>query len=274
MPLYDAIGENYAKTRLADARIVSCMVKALGLAPSSTILDVGAGTGKYSRALADLGFSVIAIEPSEVMRGQGFSHPRVRTITAVAEDIPIPSGSVDGAVVILALHHFSDRKKALSEILRVIGDGPLVIFSFEPQALARFWLADYFPKLGRENGSSFSRLEDVADEVSALTGRSVRKIPFLLPRDLEDRFAAAGWAEPESYLNSAVRNGISSFALMDPNEVGEGISRLSADLASGVWDLKNGALRRRDRFDAGYNFIVAETEASQSLQPTTLLGRS
>lgn len=263
MQLYDAIGRDYATTRLADARIVSGLDEALNLGHSSTILDVGAGTGKYSRALADLGFTVLSIEPSEVMRGQSLPHPRVRAIAAPAEDIPLPSDSADGAIVVLALHHFPDRKKAFAEILRVIGGGPLVIFSFQPQALARFWLADYFPKLGREIGSSFSQLEDVAREVSVLTGRAVRKIPFLLPRDMEDRFAAAGWAEPESYLSPAVRNGISSFALMDPKEVSEGISRLSADLASGAWDSRYGSLRIQERFDAGYHFLVAEAEANQ-----------
>ncbi|TLD71064.1 class I SAM-dependent methyltransferase [Phragmitibacter flavus] len=261
MRLYDVIGKDYAKTRLADARIVGGLDEGLGLAHSSTILDVGAGTGKYSRALADLGFTVLALEPSEVMRGQSSLHPRVRMIAAAAEDIPLPSNSADGAIMVLALHHFSDRKKALAEILRVIGNGPLVIFSFQPQTLNRFWLADYFPTLGREGGSSFSHLEDVAEEVRLLTGRTVREIPFLLPRDLEDRFAAAGWAEPESYLSPAVRNGISSFALMDPKEVSDGIARLSADLESGTWDSRNGSLRLQDRFDAGYHFIIAEAVA-------------
>src|SRR3954451_20250117 len=112
MQLYDAIGRDYAKTRLADARIVNGLEEALHLAHSSTILDVGAGTGKYSRALADLGFTVLSIEPSEIMRGQSLAHPRVTTIAAGAEDIPLPSDSADGAIIVLALHHFPDRKKA------------------------------------------------------------------------------------------------------------------------------------------------------------------
>ncbi len=271
MPLYDAIGKDYAKTRQADRRIVHGLCEVLGLAPSSTILDVGAGTGKYSRALADLGFQVNAVEPSEVMRAQSLPHPRVKMIAAVAEEIPLPAASADGAVIVLALHHFSHREKALAEILRIIGRGPLVIFTFQPREMRRFWLADYFPKLGREIDSSFSQLKNVAEEVRRLTGRKVREIPFLLPHDLEDRFAAAGWAEPESYLKSEIRNGISSFALMDPAEVSDGIARLSADLASGEWDRWHGALRTQEYFDAGYQFIVTEAEAgtpSQAVGPT------
>src|SRR5665213_205209 len=143
MPLYDVIGQGYAKTRPADDRIVSALVAALALPSGSTVLDVGAGTGKYSRALAERGFSILAIEPSEVMRAQSTPHKRVRWVAAAAEQIPLPDESADGAFVVLALHHFSDRACAVREMIRIIGQGPLVIFTFEPSVLRRFWLADY-----------------------------------------------------------------------------------------------------------------------------------
>jgi SAM-dependent methyltransferase len=258
MPLYDIIGIGYAKSRPADYRIVSALCDALGLPPASTVLDVGAGTAKYARALADRGFSVLAIEPSGVMRSQSIPHPSVRMIAASAEEIPLAAGAADGAFVVLALHHFSDRKKALVEILRVIGQGPLVIFSFEPRALARFWLAEYFPRLGREIPSSYSELGDVAEEVKTLTGRAVRTMPFPLPRDFEDRFAASGWATPESYLDAHIRSGISSFSLMSVDEADRGLARLSDDLASGAWDRRHGWLRAERSLDVGYRFIIAE----------------
>lgn len=257
MPLYDRIGLGYARSRPADPRITTALRDALGLAPPSTILDVGAGTGKYARALAEYGFTVFAIEPSSVMRAQCESHPAVHSIAAAAEDIPLEAGVAQGAFIVLALHHFRDRRRALSEILRIIGPGPLVIFSFEPRALVRFWLSDYFPRLGREVPSSFSELEDIADEVMRCTGRRIQTIPFALPRDLEDKFAAAGWARPEMYLDPNVRSGISSFSLMPVEEVEQGVQRLSGDLDSGAWDRRFGALRTADRLDLGYRFIVA-----------------
>jgi ubiquinone/menaquinone biosynthesis C-methylase UbiE len=257
MPLYDTIGQGYAKTRPVDDRIVTALVAALALPAGATILDVGAGTGKYSQALADRGFSMIAVEPSEVMREQSLPHDGVRWVTAVAEGIPLPANSADGAFIVLALHHFSDRAQAFREITRVIEDGPLVIFTFEPSALNRFWLADYFPNLGREIRSSFSDLEDVAEEVQRLTSRKVSSVPFLLPRDLQDKFAAAAWATPENYLDPEVRNGISSFPLMRKEDVDEGLARLKADLTDGRWDAKYGALRSQDSYEAGYKFIIA-----------------
>jgi SAM-dependent methyltransferase len=257
MPLYDTIGCGYAKTRPADDRIVSMLVASLALPPGSTILDIGAGTGKYSRALADRGYSVIAIEPSEVMRAQSMPHDGVRWVTAAAEEIPLRDNSADGAFVVLALHHFLDRARALQEIMRIIGVGPLVIFTFEPSGLSRFWLADYFPILGREIRSSFSDLKDVAGEVETLVPGKVTSVAFPLPRDLKDKFAAAVWATPESYLDPEVRNGMSSFQLMRKEEVEEGVKRLKADLATGRWDASYGALRSQESYDAGYKFIIS-----------------
>jgi ubiquinone/menaquinone biosynthesis C-methylase UbiE len=260
MPLYDSIGRGYATTLPADPRIVEALIRALRMPAGATLLDVGAGTGKYARALADRGFDLIAIEPSAVMRAQGAAYPRVRVITASAEAIPLPDDSADAAFVVLALHHFGDRAKALREILRVIGRGPLVVFTFEPGRLGEFWLADYFPRLGREIDSSFSKLDDVAGEIKKLTGREVHVVPFPLPSDLMDMFAAALWASPERYLRSEVRNGISSFSLMAEAEVEAGLRRLADDLKSGAWDSRHGALRELADYDAGYRFIVATVD--------------
>ena len=256
--LYDTIGVGYAKSRPADQRIVQGLAAALDLPVGAVILDVGAGTGKYARALADRGFHLLAVEPSDVMRRQGLPHPRVSLIPASAEVLPLAAGAAAGAIIVLALHHFRDRATALREVLRVIGRGPLVIFTFEPRDLSAFWLCEYFPRLGGTEGNSFLELADVAGEVRRLTGRTVHSIPFPLPRDLTDQFGAAGWARPESYLQAEVRNGISSFALMDPSEVASGVARLREDLASGRWDQRHGSLRQQSHWDAGYRFIVAK----------------
>lgn len=62
MPLYDTIGAGYAKSRLADVRIVDALCEAIHLPPNSTVLDVGAGTGKYARALAERGVTRLSAD--------------------------------------------------------------------------------------------------------------------------------------------------------------------------------------------------------------------
>jgi SAM-dependent methyltransferase len=260
MTIYNTIGHGYAKTRAPDPRITSQLIALLDLPAGSTILDVGAGTGKYSRALADRGYSMIALEPSEVMQAQGEPHPGVRTVQASAEHIPLPDASVNGAIVVLAAHHFADRPAAYREMVRVVGNGPMVLFAFDPFVFEQFWLADYFPQIGRKFQSSKSELSHIATEIQQVTSRNVRVVPFPLPRDLQDGFGAAYWARPEAYLKPEVRNGISDFALMDQDELESGLEQLQDDLKSGRWDAKYGALRTQDSYEVGYRFIVAEPD--------------
>ena len=123
MTLYDTIGQGYARTRASDHRITDRLVGLLNLPSNATILDVGAGTGKYARAFADRGYSVIALEPSEVMQAQSEPHSGVSFIRATAESIPLPDDSVDGAIVVLAVHHFEGRPTKPVCNLEAVGRG-------------------------------------------------------------------------------------------------------------------------------------------------------
>jgi precorrin-6B methylase 2 len=60
METYDLIGTNYTVTRQADPRITMAIITALDLPRSSTVVDIGAGTGNYSVELAQAGFHVHA----------------------------------------------------------------------------------------------------------------------------------------------------------------------------------------------------------------------
>lgn len=181
MPLYDAIGTEYSQSRPADERIVRGLCNALQLPPGSTLLDVGAGTGKYARALADCGYRVLAIEPSTVMREQSVPHPAIKMIPASAEYIPLAAGEADGAYIVLALHHFDDRRRALREILRVIGRGPLVIFSFEPSAFHVFGCRSIFPDWDMRNRTRLRLWRTWREKWASSRAAQFGVYPFLCP---------------------------------------------------------------------------------------------
>jgi ubiquinone/menaquinone biosynthesis C-methylase UbiE len=107
MILYNSIGKGYNRTRQADPRIVSKIISLLDLTPGKTIADIGAGTGNYSNAIAELGYQIIAIEPATMMQSQAQPHSNVKWLTAKAEQIPLANSVVDAAVIMLALHHFN-----------------------------------------------------------------------------------------------------------------------------------------------------------------------
>lgn len=95
----------------------------LGLAPGKTVVDLGAGTGKFTRLLLPTGATVIAVEPVDAMRDQlSGRFPAVRAVQGSAESMPLPDASVDAVVCAQAFHWFANAA-AMREIGRVLKPG-------------------------------------------------------------------------------------------------------------------------------------------------------
>ena len=88
-----------------------------------TVLEVGAGTGKLTRVLTDLGHDVQATDPDAAMLHVLEKEvPGARTAQASAEDIPLGDASVDAVIAAQAFHWF-DLGRALPEVARVLRPG-------------------------------------------------------------------------------------------------------------------------------------------------------
>jgi SAM-dependent methyltransferase len=86
-------------------------------------VDLGAGTGKLSRVLADQVPQVTAVEPDGRMRAVLRAHsPGVQVVEGTGEAIPLPDASVDG-VFVSSAWHWMDPALAVPEIARVLRDG-------------------------------------------------------------------------------------------------------------------------------------------------------
>ncbi|WP_437708952.1 class I SAM-dependent methyltransferase [Sorangium sp. So ce448] len=87
---------------------------------TSTVLDLGAGTGKLTRLLVPTGARLLALEPVEGMRRKlGQMVPSAIPLDGVAEAIPLPETSIDAAVAAQSFHWFHGDL-ALAEIHRVL----------------------------------------------------------------------------------------------------------------------------------------------------------
>ena len=87
------------------------------------ILDLGAGTGKLTRLLADRGFEVLAVEPIAEMRAElTRAVPGVQVLEGVAENIPLRGRSVD-LVLAAQAWHWVDPALATAEVARVLAPG-------------------------------------------------------------------------------------------------------------------------------------------------------
>jgi ubiquinone/menaquinone biosynthesis C-methylase UbiE len=94
--------------------------EALELAADARVLDLGAGTGRLTRELAQRFAAVTAVEPDDEMRALVDAGT---VIAGSAESIPLEDGSVDGVFVGEAFHWFEARR-AIAEIARVLVPPP------------------------------------------------------------------------------------------------------------------------------------------------------
>lgn len=130
-PVHSAADQGY--TRSADtyvrgrpdypAGIVPWLTNVLGLAESATVVDLGAGTGKFTRYLLQTGARVIAVEPVAAMRSELAAYaPGATILEGTAVSLAVADESVDAVVCAQAFHWFA-VPEALDEIHRVLRPG-------------------------------------------------------------------------------------------------------------------------------------------------------
>ncbi len=86
-------------------------------------VNLGAGTGLLSRALAGRVERIMAVEPDPRMRAVLHARsPGVRVMAGTGEAVPLPDASADG-VFVSSAWHWMDPGRAVPEIARVLRDG-------------------------------------------------------------------------------------------------------------------------------------------------------
>ncbi len=118
---FDASAEAYERGRPGYPReAVDAMARELRIGPGAAVLELAAGTGKFTRLLVGTGARIVAVEPVEGMRREFVRLvPGVPVLAGTAEAVPLRDGSMDAAVVAQAFHWF-DGAAALSELHRVL----------------------------------------------------------------------------------------------------------------------------------------------------------
>ena len=108
----------------------SAMVEALDLPRESgaRVLDVAAGTGTSSAAIARAGHRVLASDFSAGMMAEGRKRQQhIPFVGADATNLPFTSDSFDAAVISFGLRNVVEPRKALSEMARVVKPGGTVV---------------------------------------------------------------------------------------------------------------------------------------------------
>jgi ubiquinone/menaquinone biosynthesis C-methylase UbiE len=174
----------YDEKEDADAAAEVRLLQSVGVGPASTVVDLGAGTGQFALAAAEVFGRVIAVDPSPVMLGRLRDKARSRSTPLeivqggflTYEHAGQPADLVYSRY---ALHHLPDFWKAiaLGRIRRMLAPEGLfrlwdVVFHFtadEAEDRIEQWCAS-LPSVGDDGEWTRADLEDhVRDESSTFT---------------------------------------------------------------------------------------------------------
>jgi SAM-dependent methyltransferase len=123
------------------------------------VVDLGAGTGRATLAMAAHGWRVTAVEPGrtmlDVLRAQAANEGLlVSTVQATAESTGLDPASADLATAAQAFHWF-DKDAALTEMARIVrpGGGIALFWNVRDEARSPF-VAEYHELLSRRFGDA------------------------------------------------------------------------------------------------------------------------
>ncbi|MBK4349025.1 bifunctional demethylmenaquinone methyltransferase/2-methoxy-6-polyprenyl-1,4-benzoquinol methylase UbiE [Lacisediminihabitans sp. G11-30] len=201
--MFDGVAKHYDRTNgvlsMGNSPIWrSATVRAVAPKPGEQILDIAAGTGTSSAALAKSGADVTAADFSPGMIEVGRRrHPKLTFVQADAMALPFEDNSFDAVTISFGLRNIEDPKKALSEMFRVMKPGGrLVICEFSKPSRAIF----------RAGYTAYMRF--VMPRIVGATSSNPEAYTYLADsiRDWPDQQTLSQWIRGAGFTRVAYRN--------------------------------------------------------------------
>ncbi|WP_423919025.1 bifunctional demethylmenaquinone methyltransferase/2-methoxy-6-polyprenyl-1,4-benzoquinol methylase UbiE [Frigoribacterium sp. 2-23] len=176
--MFDGVARHYDRTNdvLSAGNAVLwriATVKAIGAASGEKVLDIAAGTGTSSVAIAKHGAEVIALDFSSGMVEVGRErHPEIEFVEGDAEKLPFDDDTFDAVTISFGLRNVNRPKQALAEMYRVLKPGGRVViceFSTPPlppiRAAYRTYLKYGMPLVARLTSSNSPAYSYLAESI-------------------------------------------------------------------------------------------------------------
>jgi ubiquinone/menaquinone biosynthesis C-methylase UbiE len=222
--------QNYARGRaLTEQQLqtwISAFAAALPERRPLAGLDVGSGTGRFTPALARRFGPVTGIEPSvrmrEVAQAQS-QHPDVQYLAGSAEDMPVPAGSADYALMFLSWHHVQDKPLAVCELSRVLRPGGRLLLrgNFSDHHPRPWWL-EQVPHWFEADVAQFQPLHEV---IRMFTSAGWRVVSF-------SWFTEPSYGTLADMLERLRLRTLSFFGHLHPDEIEAGMRSLEEFVAA------------------------------------------
>lgn len=119
--------------------------------PPGLALDAGCGTGRYSKFLHALGYSVTGVDLSkDMLRMARAGAAQINFLEGNLESLPIGNNSMDLTISALTLTHLPDIRVAISELARTVKiGGHMIISDIHPWLIVLGGQADFYDKDGK-----------------------------------------------------------------------------------------------------------------------------
>ncbi len=120
-----------------NADIIDTLADRAQITPTTTVVDVGTGTGFVAAGLAGRAAAVIGVDNSPAMlvvaadNVTALGVDNVRLTDGEVTALPLPADSVDAAVANMVLHHAPDPAAMLTEMARVVRPGGRIAITDE-----------------------------------------------------------------------------------------------------------------------------------------------
>ncbi|MEC3993021.1 class I SAM-dependent methyltransferase [Actinacidiphila sp. DG2A-62] len=122
---------------------LAALADVLPLEAGRTVVDLGAGTGKFTRLLALTGAEVLAVEPVREMRERlAELLPGVAVTAGTAEATGLPGGCADAVVAAQSWHWFQ-ADRALAEVERLLRPGGALVLVWNTYDTSVPWVRDF-----------------------------------------------------------------------------------------------------------------------------------
>lgn len=198
--MFDHVASRYDLTNTVltggmDHVWLAALRKAAAPQPGEYILDLAAGTGASSAALAKSGARVLAADLSEGMIEIGRQrHPEIEFVQANALEMPFEDDTFDTVTISYGLRNIPDTERALKEMLRVTKPGGSVVI-LEFSKPTNRWFHKFYTLHQDVVMPAFARLFSSDKEAYDYLIESIRAWPD--QETLGRIIANAGWVNVE-----------------------------------------------------------------------------
>ena len=133
----------------ANSKLIDAFVRLSGLHSGARVVDLGCGSGVFTELLQRRGYSAVGVDISPKLVALGRArYPGLELVEGDAENLPFPSGSLDGVLLSGLVHHFPDPWRLAAEVNRILKPGGRFV-AFDPNRM------NPFIYLYRERSSQF-----------------------------------------------------------------------------------------------------------------------